>query len=125
MRRKDDVWDWDITCLNPADYELDFVFAAKNKVMAGLLEKTKREVKKRKGLDVDGCLDNVTAFDIEPVYFNTIKVFLSKPYGITRRDIGKDGIELLNYDVVGGRFVREGDVWKIHIKVSGTYTDKR
>lgn len=125
FKKKEDVWDHEIKCLNHTDYELKIVLVAKDTLLMKIFDKSKRKLKK-KGLDCDPKI--IDKFPIDKKYFSLLKLNIKKVFNITANDIFKNsgGIQLISYDIIDAFFERNKDNdWNINLLLGGQYSDKR
>lgn len=113
-------------CLSPFEYELVFNMSVEGRVFDLIFSKAKAKLARTKNLSVKGKPDDLKEIPIPGNYLKLIGTFLRKNVKNVRKEVKRDGIELLSDMVVGGRFIKK-DVrdWDIIVVVKGEYADKR
>lgn len=116
-----------IICTTPTDYELNLEIPAKDRLLLRIFSKSKRLLS-IKGINVkDNKPEAINEFPIIPSYYKILKTILKRQIKEISKDFAKDGIELLNFEVIKARFKRNPNTkdWIVYITVSGVYADKR
>jgi len=123
-----DNFEYDFKALNPSEYELIINMHTTSRVMKLLFTRARAKLLRKKGIDAAGNIDNIQAFDITKEYFPYLKIVLKKIVNMIAKEIKQDKIELLDYTVHKGKFIRNMEiegVWDIIINLRGLYVDKR
>jgi hypothetical protein len=121
----------EVYILSDTDYELVITLYAKGRLMDYVLKKAKKALAKKKGLEVNtDKIKEIDEFDIEKSYFGVVKTFLSKRVNrqgsilqICNKEMRDAGKVCLSSYVTGGKFIREGDKWKIKVVLGGLYSN--
>jgi len=125
MFRKE-IFDHEIDCINPTDFELLLTLHVKKGLLEMIFNKTRSRILRKKNMEVKGNPDSIDNFDVPVNYYKILKLQCKKLIKIVSIGYKKDGIELLNYDVTGARFIKnKSSNWNIKIRFKGVYTDKR
>lgn len=123
---KQSVIDYDFEAVNLTDYKMEICLPLDNKFFLKLFEDAKKNlVKKKPGLSdtlQDSSIDKIESFAVDSRYLNLIKTFIKTQINGVAREVGADGISVLNEKVTGVIFQKQssGD-WKIKITVEGQY----
>lgn len=127
-----DIYDYEINCLNFTDYELIITLYTDNKILLYVFNKSKTKLK-RKGANIEANsqdIDKIKNFEVDARYHKLIKTTIIKQYNQLAAVFKRDGIELLNYEINKVRFERQEEgknkgKWAIIITCAGQYSDKR
>ncbi len=119
--------DYNIRCITPSDYELEFTIAAENKTFLLLFNKAKDRLLKTKGMKVgDANPELINEFEVPEYYYKFLKVTLRKIYQDVRKQVKEKQIELMTHDIKNAKFKRNAaNDWDITINLMGIYADKR
>ena len=122
---KRQTWDFDFECNDYTDYTMILTFEADSKLFNFLFDKSQEQLKKKKGIKVEGNLNVIEQFEVPDQYMPFINNFIKKPINITERDhLRPDGIELRSNKIHKAIFKNKGKIWDIIITIKGQYIKK-
>ena len=104
MSIKKDPIDWAIACTSDVEYNILLEMKAEGWLIKNVFEKSRTKLK-RKGVDFKAGardLDAISAFELDPRFYNVVKTFLRKTFNLIEKEVKADGIILLSYNVVSG-----------------------
>lgn len=120
------VWDWEIECVNPVEFDVVLVFPVNNRLFKLAFDKSKGRIVKKLGLKVAGGFgDAPDSFPVNKGYLKVLRVAIKSPMRSVCAEVGVDGILVRSWDVTGATFFKDGGAWRCKIFVSGTYKDER
>lgn len=124
---KQAVWDYEIECLDMTEYKMAITFHADTKLFKTLLQKSIVKLKRQKGIDVDGKIDDMNGISLPPEYIPMIQNFIKKPMHILKtKHIEPDGIDIISFAVRSCTYKKASETeWDIIVIVHGLYNDKR
>lgn len=94
-----DKAEFDFKCLNPVKFELIFTFKYASKIMRMAIEKSKPKLKE-KGIDANKMkYDAIQKWPVDVRFYNLIKTGIKSFVGDVAKQVKKDGIILLSYEV--------------------------
>jgi hypothetical protein len=117
------VINWDFEAVNDTDYLICFDMVADKNMFDMILSKTLEKLRRRGKHAIVGKAET---FEIEERYYNLLHTILNKQIKEVSRNVGEDGIVMLNSKVEYGKFTKKADGtgWNIKTKVGGTYGRK-
>jgi len=122
---KKDKYEWNIKCTTPSDYELTLTLHTTNRLLKYIFQQSKTKLSRSKQIRFKGSPDELTEFDIHPNYLKLIKTNINPILKKETKNFKKDGIQLLTYEVISCKFIKNGEKWDIKVYIEGVYIDKR
>lgn len=118
-------WHWKIRCLNESDYELMLDFVVQESFFMDVYTKGVYHMARAHGKTAHGNPELIDEFDVEESYLGKVKLFVKKVFEITRADVLKmSQRQLMNYNVKGVHYKRQGKEWLMTVTLSGVYARK-
>lgn len=129
MSRKNEKFDYEFNLKNRTDYVIMLSYPTTSKLINTIFNKAKAKLAKKKGIDVtqiDNATGELKEIEVPTYYHNIINNFIKKTYKDISRQVGTDGIVLLNENVTACKFKKQTEqIWLISIKIEGCYDDRR
>lgn len=122
-----DIYDYHFKVINLSDYELDFIFTAKSRVLKSVFNQVKKTlVRKDTKFTKLYCTDSETVakFKVPKQFNGRVHTAILRPIRQIEKEVRKDGIEILKSKVDECLFINDKEITKIHIKVGGIYVKK-
>jgi hypothetical protein len=120
-----DVFNYHFKTLNPSDFELIIIFTAKSKVLKSVFNQVKkvlvRKDTKFTKLHTSNS-DVLQRFEIPEQFNGRILTAILKQVKEIEKEVKKDGIKILRYQVDKCFFENKDDTTTINIKLGGIYT---
>lgn len=117
------VLDYDFVVINPTRWECSWLVPkASNRMFERMFDVAKVKAGNKLGRSIDGSLDLVDSFDVEPKFFNMVGVGLNSFVKQMIKDVECDGVvNVLNWRVlkVVCQRRREDRDWMISIVIGG------
>ncbi len=132
INSQDEKWEYDIEETLNNEYKLRITLHTKNRLMLGILDKSKKKLKKRnlEMNDHEKKLENVNCFKVEGRFLKLINLYSKKFVDDVNTQLERDGdcIKLLDYEVYDTTFIRDKEIttkWNILIDIKGFMADNR
>lgn len=113
-----------VTALN--EYELNFTYTAKSKVLKSVFKQVSKHLKRRKEMGSLAAADpdKIERFLIPEQFNNRIHTGISKNIKEVGKVVRQDGYEILRSEVKSCIFHNKEEITEINIKVVGQYVFK-
>lgn len=105
------------------DYGLNLFLGVSHRMFKMIFDKSIQELRKKKKNTPDEILED--KFNVPERFYKTLKTSITKQFIQIKREVAKDDIIIIDWDVKGGIFEKTGDVWIITILVKGRCRDDR
>jgi len=117
--------DYTFKALNPIKYKIDLCLYIGNRYLKLIFEKSKEALLK-KNIDLKNAdISNINQFEIPHRYIYAVKTSITPIMAKIEKNIKKNNIEILKWEIEKGNFKKEKNEWTINIEVKGSYMDKR
>jgi hypothetical protein len=122
LTKNDQVIDYDFELETSSTFILSLEMKSPNKMFNYIFEQAKNKMFVNKNINYN----DVREFSVPVQYLKYVKTFVYKSVNNVFKDVEKDNIRCLNYEVKSALFKRfDNDYWKIIIIIGGMYKDDR
>lgn len=121
-------WRYKFRAVTNTDFETEITVKANNKLFALILKKSLKAIQKR-GIAVPEEIKTAENFTVdschvEPMYYKLLKNAFGKLFWQVAREVGKDGITPVNFEIIKCVYHKTDNAWDITAYMSGLYTKK-
>jgi hypothetical protein len=121
-RDVNNVYDYHFKTLNPSDYEINFIFTAKSKVLKSVFNQVKTKLKGKQFSKLHSSNpEALERFDIPEQFNGRVQTAIIKQIKQIEKEVNKDGVKILRYKVTKCYFENNEDITTINIIVGGIY----
>jgi hypothetical protein len=122
LTKNDQVIDYDFELETSSTFILSLEMKSPNKMFNYIFEQAKNKMFVNKNINYN----DVREFSVPVQYLKYVKTFVYESVKNVFKDVEKDNIRCLNYEVKSALFKRfDNDYWKIIIIIGGMYKDDR
>lgn len=120
---KNNLVDYHFKQLNDSDYELIFSYTINNQIFQTIFAKSKKVLARKKKIKVDGDLSSIDNFAVPLEFHWQLKQAVKRHVKQVTKEVGKDGIKIVNYDVSKGiyRQLPKLKKWLVDIHITGQF----
>lgn len=125
---KQETYEWEFKALNPVDFEFRLYLQTQHQLMESILNKSNAILKRKKAIKGGVSLNDVEGWTVDPLFHNQVKNFADRLLKDPFRQIGYDGVVIINHYVTKCTFKRDETnpkKWHVTIIYNGTYTHKK
>lgn len=123
--------DYDFKLLTPTDYECTLTMRTDNRLIKSIFSRSmislrrKHGITLQEGVDANQQFKEIGKFDVNPRFYNMLKILSRKSFKEVVEEVNKDKIEVMTDYITHAEFIKDGEEWQINIKWTGNSIDKR
>lgn len=123
--------DYDFKLLTPTEYQCILTMRTDNRLIKTIFSRSMISLRRKHGITLHESVDankqfnEISKFDVNPRFYNMLKILSGKSFKEVVEEVNKDKIEIMDDYVTHAEFMRNGEEWQINIKRNGNSIDKR